>query len=59
MLNCLMMVQYRPSSAFNSPFMTTNSGAPVWNNNNSLTVGTRGISLFPLFSGSEVHLTFD
>lgn len=35
-------VQYRPSSAFNSPHWTTNSGAPVWNNNNSLTVGERG-----------------
>ncbi|TYI74444.1 hypothetical protein E1A91_D07G200000v1 [Gossypium mustelinum] len=30
-----------PSSAFNSPFWTTNSGAPVWNNNSSLTVGAR------------------
>lgn len=39
----LCVMQYRPSSAFNSPFWTTNSGAPVWNNNNSLTVGTRGI----------------
>lgn len=35
-------MQYRPSSAANSPFMTTNSGAPVYNNNSSLTVGTRG-----------------
>lgn len=35
-------MQYRPASAFNSPFWTTNSGAPVWNNNASLTVGSRG-----------------
>lgn len=35
-------LQYRPSSAFNSPHWTTNAGAPVWNNNNSLTVGDRG-----------------
>lgn len=41
-------VQVRPSSAHDSPFFTTNSGAPVWNNNSSLTVGTRGASLFIL-----------
>ncbi|KAL0313898.1 UNVERIFIED_CONTAM: Catalase isozyme 1 [Sesamum angustifolium] len=40
--------KYRPSSAFNSPFMTTNSGAPVWNNNNSLTVGSRDGGTFHL-----------
>ncbi|CAL5388754.1 unnamed protein product [Camellia sinensis] len=34
--------KYRPSSAYNSPCFTTNFGAPVWNNNSSLTVGTRG-----------------
>jgi len=39
-------VQVRPSSAHDSPFFTTNSGAPVWNNNSSLTVGTRGPFLF-------------
>jgi catalase len=40
----LMMrrVQHRPSSTFNAPYWTTNSGAPVWNNDNSLTVGARG-----------------
>lgn len=38
-------MQYRPSSSYNSPFFTTNSGAPVWNNNSSLTVGSRGKSL--------------
>ncbi|KAL5778344.1 hypothetical protein ACOSP7_011270 [Xanthoceras sorbifolium] len=31
-----------PSSTFNAPFMTTNAGAPVWNDNNALTVGRRG-----------------
>jgi hypothetical protein len=36
--------QYRPSSAFNTPYWTTNAGAPVWNNNNSETVGVRGAS---------------
>ncbi|PPD76117.1 hypothetical protein GOBAR_DD26982 [Gossypium barbadense] len=33
--------KFRPSSSFDSPFWTTNSGAPVWNNNSSLTVGAR------------------
>ncbi|PPD86263.1 hypothetical protein GOBAR_DD16804 [Gossypium barbadense] len=36
-----------PSSAFNSPFWTTNSGAPVWNNNSSLTVGARAFFTKP------------
>lgn len=34
--------QYRPNSSYNSEHWTTNGGAPVWNNNNSLTVGERG-----------------
>ncbi|KAJ8765520.1 hypothetical protein K2173_014642 [Erythroxylum novogranatense] len=29
---------HRPSSAYNSPYWTTNVGAPVWNNNSSLLV---------------------
>jgi len=41
----LPSLQYRPSSSFNSPYWTTNSGAPVWNNNNSVTVGARGKEL--------------
>lgn len=32
----------RPSSAANSSHWTTNAGAPVWNNDHSLTVGLRG-----------------
>lgn len=39
------VVQYRPSSAYDSAHWTTNSGAPVWNNNASLTVGERGTSV--------------
>lgn len=35
-------MQQRPSSAYNTPFWTTNSGAPVWNNNSALTIGSRG-----------------
>lgn len=34
--------KYRPSSAFNTPFWTTNAGAPVYNNDSALTVGSRG-----------------
>jgi hypothetical protein len=41
-------LQYRPSSSFNGPQWSTNSGAPVWNNDNSLTVGSRGIISDPL-----------
>lgn len=41
-------MQVRPSSAHDSPFFTTNSGAPVWNNNSSLTAGTRGASFLSL-----------
>lgn len=35
-------MQYRPSSAYNTPFLTTNSGLPVSNNTSALTVGSRG-----------------
>ncbi|KAJ0966722.1 hypothetical protein J5N97_023639 [Dioscorea zingiberensis] len=31
-----------PSSAFDTPFTTTNAGAPVWNDDHSLTLGPRG-----------------
>lgn len=41
-LTVVAMLQYLPSSAHNSPYWTTNSGAPVWNNNSSVTVGARG-----------------
>jgi hypothetical protein len=36
------LMQHRPSSTSNAGIWTTNSGAPVWNNNSSLTVGQRG-----------------
>ena len=35
-------MQYLPSSHHDSPYWTTNTGMPVWNNNSSLTVGQRG-----------------
>ncbi|XP_074263843.1 catalase isozyme 1-like [Silene latifolia] len=34
--------KYRPSSAYNSPYLTTNTGSPVYNDNSALTVGARG-----------------
>ncbi|KAJ9146875.1 hypothetical protein P3X46_029091 [Hevea brasiliensis] len=51
--------KYRPSSAYNSPFFTTNSGAPVWNNNNSLTVGSRGPILLEDYHLVEKLANFD
>ncbi|GIL51758.1 hypothetical protein Vafri_7681 [Volvox africanus] len=49
----------RPSSAYNSPYWTTNSGAPVWNNNNSLTVGSRGPILLEDYHLIEKLAQFD
>jgi hypothetical protein len=34
--------RYRPSSAHNVPFWTSNQGTPIWKNNSSLIVGERG-----------------
>lgn len=34
--------KFRPSSTHNSSFTTTNAGAPVWNDDQALTVGSRG-----------------
>ena len=39
----MIVTQYRPSSAYDTPFLTTNAGGPVYNNVSSLTVGPRGI----------------
>lgn len=52
-------MQYRPSSSYNSPFFTTNSGAPVWNNNSSLTVGSRGKSLSCLWTSFMSEFIID
>ncbi|KAG6773750.1 hypothetical protein POTOM_021067 [Populus tomentosa] len=51
--------KYRPSSSYNSPFFTTNSGAPVWNNNSSLTVGSRGPILLEDYHLVEKLANFD
>ncbi|KAK8674135.1 hypothetical protein V6N13_112431 [Hibiscus sabdariffa] len=49
----------RPSSVFNYTFWTTNSGAPVWNNNSSLTVGARGPVLLEDYHLVEKLANFD
>ncbi|KAI4388510.1 hypothetical protein MLD38_000831 [Melastoma candidum] len=51
--------KYRPSSAHDSLFWTTNSGAPVYNNNSSLTVGTRGPILLDDYHLLEKLANFD
>jgi hypothetical protein len=43
---CGIWWQFRPSSAYDSPYWTTNAGAPVYNNDSSLTVGSRGIYIY-------------
>ncbi|KAG0460694.1 hypothetical protein HPP92_020991 [Vanilla planifolia] len=51
--------KYRPSSAYNSQFWTTNSGAPVWCNSSSLTVGARGPILLEDYHLIEKLAQFD
>nr|ADU56189.1 catalase 1 [Jatropha curcas] len=48
-----------PSSAHNTPFWTTNAGAPVWNNNSSMTVGQRGPILLEDYHMLEKLANFD
>ncbi|KAG6545799.1 hypothetical protein Mapa_012760 [Marchantia paleacea] len=51
--------KFVPSSKHNSPYWTTNSGAPVWNNNSSLTVGPRGPVLLEDYHLIEKLANFD
>jgi len=51
--------KHRPSSAFNAPYWTTNSGAPISNNNHSLTVGQRGPILLEDYHLVEKLSNFD
>eukprot|EP00898_Chlorokybus_atmophyticus_P001389 jgi/Chlat1/2250/Chrsp17S02564 len=51
--------KYRPSSAYNTPYYTTNTGAPVWNNLSSLTVGPRGPVLLEDYQFVEKIANFD
>ena len=49
----------RPSSAYDAPYWTTNTGMPIWNNNQSLTVGARGPVLLEDFHLVEKLAQFD
>lgn len=51
--------KFRPSSAHDSPYWTTNAGAPVYNNNSALTVGTRGPILLEDYHLVEKLANFD
>nr|AAR97905.1 catalase [Solanum tuberosum] len=51
--------KYRPSSAYDTPFLTTNAGGPVYNNVSSLTVGPRGPVLLEDYYLIEKLATFD
>ncbi|PSD75115.1 catalase, partial [Acinetobacter baumannii] len=51
--------KHRPSSAYNAPYVTTNQGAPVWNNRSSLTLGARGPLLLEDYHLIEKLATFD
>ncbi|KDD77132.1 catalase [Helicosporidium sp. ATCC 50920] len=51
--------KYTPSSKYNSRHWTTNTGAPVYNNNNSLTAGLRGPILLEDFELIEKLSNFD
>lgn len=48
-----------PSNAHNASFWTTNQGAPVWNNNSSLTIGERGPVLLEDYHLVEKLAQFD
>ncbi|KAJ9519330.1 hypothetical protein QJQ45_023128, partial [Haematococcus lacustris] len=56
---CRVVVQYRPSSAYDSAHWTTNTGMPVFNNNSSLTVGSRGPILLEDYHLVEKLAQFD
>lgn len=51
--------KFRPSSAYNTPYWTTNSGMPVYDNISSLTVGTRGPVLLEDYQVIEKLSIFD
>jgi len=51
--------KYTPSSAHDSSYWTTNSGAPVWNNISSSTVGSRGPVLLEDYQLVEKIAQFD
>jgi len=51
--------RYRPRETFDSPYLTTNNGAPVYNNQESLTVGPRGPVLLEDYHFVEKLAQFD
>ncbi|GJD10559.1 Catalase isozyme 1 [Galdieria sulphuraria] len=51
--------RYRPRETFDSPYLTTNNGAPVYNNQESLTVGPRGPVLLEDYHFIEKLAQFD
>ncbi|MQL67645.1 catalase, partial [Streptomyces vinaceus] len=53
------LTKFRPSSAYDSPYLTTNAGGPVYNNVSSLTVGPRGPVLLEDYHLIEKLATFD
>lgn len=52
-------MKVRPSSEHNTSYWTANSGAPVCNNNSSLTVGQRGPILLEDYHLLEKLAQFD
>lgn len=51
--------KFRSSSKHDPAYFTTNTGAPVWNNTASLTIGTRGPILFEDYHFIEKIAQFD
>lgn len=51
--------KFLPSSRYDSTYWTTNSGTPVWNNNQSMTVGVRGPILLEDYHLVEKLAQFD
>mmetsp|Transcript_2711 Transcript_2711/g.8022 ORF Transcript_2711/g.8022 Transcript_2711/m.8022 type:complete len:493 (+) Transcript_2711:157-1635(+) len=51
--------KFRPSSAHDTPYWTTNTGVPVFNNNQSLTAGVRGPVLLEDYHLIEKMAQFD
>lgn len=51
--------KFRPRDRFDAPYWTTNTGAPVMNNQNSLTAGTRGPILLEDYHLIEKLANFD
>lgn len=53
------LTKFRPAKPADSSFWTTNTGAPVWDNNHSLTAGARGPVLLEDYHLIEKLAQFD